>query len=43
MILKLEKDINDLNCALDPLKEAHSSLFDERFNIFDTSVEKIKK
>lgn len=43
MILKLEKEIHDLNSALDSLKEAQTSQVEEHFNVSDTSVEKIEK
>lgn len=43
MILKIEKEINNINNTLDSLKEVHTSLVDGRFNFFGTLVEKIEK
>lgn len=43
MILKLEEEINNLNRALDTLKEAHTSLFDECSNVLDILVGRIEK
>lgn len=43
MILKLEKENNYLFSALDSLKETHTSLVDERFNVYDTLIEKVEK
>lgn len=42
MILKLEEAINNLNRALETLKEAHTSLVDECYNVSDTLVEKME-
>lgn len=42
MILKLEEEINNLNCALETLKEAHTSLIDEHYDVLDTLVEKME-
>lgn len=39
----MKNEINNLNSALDSLKETHTSLVDECFNIYDTLVEKIEK
>lgn len=38
MILKLDEEINNLNRALETLKEVHTSLVDERYNVLDTLV-----
>lgn len=43
MILKFEVEINNLNRDLDTLKEAHTSLIDELYNVLDTLVERIEK
>lgn len=43
MIEKLEKEINDLNSTLGSLKQAQTSMVDEHFNVYDTSVEKVEK
>lgn len=43
MILKIEKKINNLNHALDSLKETHTYIVDEHYNISDTLVEKVAK
>lgn len=42
MILKLEDEINNLNRALDTLKEAHTSLVDEHYHVLDTLIEKME-
>lgn len=43
LISKLENKINDLNNALDSLKEEHASLVDGSFNNSNTLVENIVK
>lgn len=42
MILKLEEEINDFNHAWEALKETHTSLIDERYNVSDTLLEKME-
>lgn len=41
MILKLKVDINNLNHALESIKEAHTYPVDEYCNVSDTLVEKM--
>lgn len=43
MILKLIKEINDLNRALDSINEAPTSVVKESCNVSYTLVEKIEK
>lgn len=43
IILKLENEINDLNNTLDSLKEEHTYLVSEQFNVFDALAEKVVK
>lgn len=43
MILKLKEEISNLNRALDSLKEVHTYLVGERYNVLNTLVEKVEK
>ena len=43
MILKLEEEINHLNCDLESLKEAYTSLMNEHCNVLDALVEKTER
>lgn len=39
---KFEEDTNHLNCALESIKETHTSLMNEHYNVLDTLVEKME-
>lgn len=43
IISNLEREIGDLNSALDSLMEEHASLVSEQFNVSDTLAKKVLK